>query len=70
MTIFEITGVDGGETNFHAESKDETVKSESIHVAVPELIRVESIEINGVDKTDFAIKETLKTTIVSFIRLS
>lgn len=60
---YEVTGVDGGETNVHAESKDGTVRSDSIHVTVPEPIRVESIEISGIDKTDLAVKETLRTKV-------
>ena len=63
MLYYEITGVDGGETNVHAESKDGTVKSESIHVIVPEPIRVESIEIKGIDKTNLVIKETIETKV-------
>ena len=63
MLYYEITGVGGGETNIHAESKDGTVKSESVHVTVPEPIKVESIEISGIDKTDLAVKETLKTKV-------
>ena len=63
MLYYEITGVDGGETNVHAESKDGTAKSESIHVIVPEPIRVESIEIKGTDKTDLVIKETIEMKV-------
>ena len=63
ILYYEITGVDGGETNVYAESKDGSVKSENIHVTVPEPIRIDSIEIDGIDETDLAIKKTLKIKV-------
>ena len=58
---YDITGVDGGETNVYATSKDGSVKSESIHVVVPMPIKVETVQIEEVEKTDLYIGETIKT---------
>lgn len=63
MLYFDITGVDGGETNVYATSKDGSVKSESIHVIVPMPIKVETIEIEDVEKTDLFIGEKIKTKV-------
>lgn len=53
---FEITGVSSGETNVYAITKDKTVRSEGIHVIVPEPVQVESIDIGEV-KTDLIVGE-------------
>lgn len=53
----EIAGVGAGETNVCATSKDGSVKSESIHVIVPEPIGVDAIELQGY-KTDLCVSQT------------
>ena len=64
MLYFDINGISGGETNMYATSKDGSVKSEIIHVIVPEPIGVDSIELNGY-KTELCISQTTsaKTSI-------
>lgn len=64
MLYFDITGISGGETNVYATSKDGSVKSETIHVIVPEPIGVDTIELNGY-KTELCVSQTTsaKTTI-------
>lgn len=57
MLYFDITGISGGETNVYATSKDGSVKSEIIHVIVPEPIGVDSIELNGY-KTELCVSQT------------
>lgn len=54
---YEISGVGAGETNVYATSKDGSVKSESIHVIVPEPIGVDAIELQGY-KTDLCVAQT------------
>lgn len=63
MLYYDITGVDGGETNVYATSKDGSVKSESIHVVVPMPIKVETVQIEEVEETDLYIGETIKTKV-------
>jgi nucleoside diphosphate kinase len=58
---FQITGISGGETNVYAMSKDESVKSEYIHVIVSEPVVVESIELQGF-ACELAIGQTTKAT--------
>lgn len=61
---FNITGVDGGETNVYAKSADGIVKSQSIHVVVPQPIRIENIELGEV-KNELVKGETqeVKATV-------
>lgn len=54
---FEVAGVSAGETNVYVESKDGSVKSESIHVTVSEPIGVDAIELHGY-KTELCIAQT------------
>ncbi len=56
---FDIVGVSAGETDVYATTQDGSIKSEPIHVTVPEPIRIESIEIGDV-KTDLVIGETIQ----------
>lgn len=61
---FDIAGISGGETNVYVISKDGKIKSEIIHVIVPEPIKVESIELYGYE-TELCLsqKTTAKATI-------
>ena len=61
---YEITGINGGETDVYATSADGSVKSGTIHVIVPEPIRIEAIELGEV-RTDLVIGEVeqVKATI-------
>lgn len=64
MLYFDITGISGGETNVYATSKDGSVKSETIHVIVPEPIGIDTIELNGY-KTELCVSQitSAKATI-------
>lgn len=55
---FDIVGVGAGETDVYAITQDGSIKSEPIHVTVPEPIRIESIGIGDV-KTELVIGETI-----------
>lgn len=59
---FDITGISGGETNVYATSKDGSIKSESIHVIVPDPIGVDSIELQGY-KTELCISQTTSAKV-------
>lgn len=57
MLYFDITGISAGETDVYAILKDGTVKSENIHVIVPEPIGVDSIELSGY-KTELCVSQS------------
>lgn len=59
MLYFEIVGVNAGETFVYAMSADGSIKSETIHIIVPEPIWIEKIELGEV-KTNMVLGESQK----------
>ena len=56
---YKITGHQSGETDIHAETKDGSVKSESVHITVRAIVKTIDVKVG---KTDLVIGETIQAS--------